>query len=75
MVAYDTICTGWDAVRDQDDNIVLYEEWEADEEVNEDPDEFFKVHMDEYIHERRFMLSGDNNGIVGYISGIKPLKQ
>lgn len=74
VVAFDTVCSGWNCVmtdENGEDVICLHTSEEADVEVLEDKDSYFKIHMDEYLHERTVSF----NGNIGQINGIKPQKQ
>ena len=72
VVAFDTICTGWDAWKSGGDGeIALYTSEEADEELKEEGNEdCFKVHMNDYVHGRKTIFTSEG----GHIEGTKPEK-
>lgn len=84
VVAFDTICEGWNCCmteEDGEDVISLYTEEKADEEIDEmvefmNDHSYFKVHRDVYIHNRKCIITFDNeNCQTGYIEGYNPEKQ
>ncbi len=64
--AFDTICTGWDCVKDQDENPWLFDSKEAaqkdldeDEAEGIDISEYFIIPASEYIEGRKAIYTGD----------------
>jgi len=58
VIAFDTICDGWQTGNDEDGNIPLYTKEEADAEIKDllecfEDDDSFIVHMDEYLDGRK----------------------
>lgn len=69
ILAFDTICTGWECVRDSNNQPYLYnsfEEAEADIENDED----FVVPAEDFIENRRLFFDGEKFIITG-----KPLSE
>ena len=58
VVAYDTICSGYETTHNADGDIVLYTDDEAKKEVADieeilGDDSYFVLHMDDYIHNKK----------------------
>ncbi len=69
VLTQDTVFDGWVADKNENDEIVLYTEEEADLQIADmlevmDDDGYFKVHMDEYLENRKFFYP---TGICGII--------
>jgi hypothetical protein len=81
VVATDTICDGWIADKDENDDICLYTEDEARLEIQEmkddfDDDSYFMTHMDVYIENKKtIMHHRSEKGEIGHIEGHYPQKQ
>lgn len=57
ICAFDTLCTGWDCIRDEDGNPALYdskEEIENDDMF--DPEEDFAIPEEEFIEGRKVVF-------------------
>lgn len=81
VVAFDTICEGWNCVmteQDGEDVICLHTEEEANADIEEMIEEFqdhsyFKVHKDVYLHNRKVIFTNKNErGESGVIEGFAP---
>ncbi len=65
IVAFDTICDGWQCVQDGEGNPVLYDtEAEAQADCEERYDEFV-IPAHEYIHGRKAFFTGNGVTITG----------
>ena len=73
ILAFDTICDGWDCVKGSNDDPFLYEsEQEAQEEIDDmvkefgdDPDEYFIIPAPEYIHNRKLVYGSEGFIVTG----------
>lgn len=83
VIAFDTICQGWQTgnITDEENGpIPLYTKKEAELELQElkefcEDDEYFMVHMDEYIDGRKTLVGIKDDRLVGVVIGDKPKKQ
>ncbi len=64
IVAFDTMCTGWDCIRDENNNPVLYNSEKEAEEDKFDEDDFV-IPATEFIEGRKAIFTGEGIKIIG----------
>jgi len=63
ILAFDTICTGWECVRDENQPYLYSSEEEAEADIENDED--FVVKAEEFIENRKLLFDGNKFFVVG----------